>query len=1250
MSSGKDSTKSRIEAVVIALLFIGTALIVPVSTMAKNSGITTQSQNNTYTSDDNGPFVLDRSYYLRDPNPAAVGAGDNDDAGYKKDAGTDITHSLAIYPGEVIDETPGRGREGKLTSSDTQDWFGFSMSKGQTIAITMTPPNGFNFDLSLSDAAGNVLATSSNSGSTIETINFPNAPYAGKYFMRIYWVSGSGSGRYSFTVTLVGQNDANSGTDAGNTLATALTITPGTYFGYLDMNDPYDFYKFQADQGKGIHLKLAMKSIAYLSDFDLQLYDPNGKLVYAGNQYYDDDLLYPATIGGIWEARVDIYPGWVDCPHPTTWSYYSYGSGAYNLTLILEASATLPSPIPEPQITPIAKTFKITNDPSSTKDDFAYLAAIPACNYLDNGKRYLAPIIYTGDTTPTAYYDDPTGYGTVNDMTQYLVDDWNTYLATYGKNPTEYIVPTDPIQAASEIAKNGWSSSNTAVVAVDGSSFNDTTKTVLKKTATLKREVSVEDVPSSSSKLMNLSSSTHGYLTFIGPKWGALNVNVTGITTTSGSANGAGLTQVIAKFMNLGSDDWPTPYDGTGNAGDIYMPVTQIGYWYPYSDFTKYQFSHIIVTKIAGDRYHFKVNANDAVINAVVSTTQPSDLLVFLIDPQGNLRSPIIPAWNGPVNPMFQWNGLENPAVNPWRSWNVDPHTEFSAQVLHPETGKWTVIVVPRYATGADVKYTLTTTVRTVNPDRADATMSAANAAVIASLNHLPLLYVTKNSVPAATTDAFTKLGVHQVIFVERNNIGSAVRGSLTIESGKDLTTMQAIVDEIKSSSASENYITLTSLKTGDGYFAPAAMLAAYHGSPVLRVEDSASGDAAAVAERIQAWQRWAGDYYHGSRANGHMPDASVPVDQNRFSLLMTLIKFALGKVSASDLPPLGLDAKRYWNQEMFNDTHNYVVSLGLDKTGQEGYAVVAPRGDINMELHSVLMGNNSYAGDIPGITPAYSSDIVVRDILYPALIYANPGRDVTTASLMNYPEGMSFGLNDHKSHSAYSSSVVKNTFNSHFRTYDGHTLWNAYIQRMNEGASVYYYSGHGTGGSGMAEMYEQTSYSSYPDQVWWDGWRGYMYDNWKNPRDCLGLIWFNPEPPNLYDIIHYKWVDQQLPNLHSQAIYYMSCTTADGACPMVYLEHGAIFWYGNANTGLCPEADIGDDAVFQESLVNGVSIGVAWSHQVWLHYRDFTTGDTTSMYGPASMTVESIQNIYGDPALIVYSPEWTSPVPIDAS
>lgn len=333
----------------------------------------------------------------------------------------------------------------------------------------------------------------------------------------------------------------------------------------------------------------------------------------------------------------------------------------------------------------------------------------------------------------------------------------------------------------------------------------------------------------------------------------------------------------------------------------------------------------------------------------------------------------------------------------------------------------------------------------------------------------------------------------------------------------------------------------------------------------------------------------------------------------------------------------------------MITDIQAYVKGLGLDLPGQEGYCIVAPRNDICMDMHSALMGNNSYAGQIPGNTPAYTNDIVVRDILYPALIFADPNRNITTSQLLNYPDGGSWKTNDGKSASAYASRTVKETFSSHFRTYIGHCFWSAHIQQINNGTSVLYYSGHGTGGSGAGFQYEQTANCNWPDQIWWDAWRGYADDNWKLARDN-GQVWYNPEPPQLYDIVHYKWIDQLMGNLHASAVFYMSCTTADGDGPMVYLDHGALCWYGNGGTGLCPEADLADDLFFQDVLVHGVSIGVAFSHQVWLHYRDYTnTSDTASMYGSSSMQVTTIQNIYGDPALVIFSPEWTSPVPVNA-
>ena len=57
--------------------------------------------------------------------------------------------------------------------------------------------------------------------------------------------------------------------------------------------------------------------------------------------------------------------------------------------------------------------------------------------------------------------------------------------------------------------------------------------------------------------------------------------------------------------------------------------------------------------------------------------------------------------------------------------------------------------------------------------------------------------------------------------------------------------------------------------------------------------------------------------------------------------------------------------------------------------------------------------------------------DIVMRNVLYPALIYANPNRDVTTSQLMNFEEGRAWTTNDGQSQNVYTSREIKKTFMS---------------------------------------------------------------------------------------------------------------------------------------------------------------------------------------------------------------------------
>jgi hypothetical protein len=287
---------------------------------------------------------------------------------------------------------------------------------------------------------------------------------------------------------------------------------------------------------------------------------------------------------------------------------------------------------------------------------------------------------------------------------------------------------------------------------------------------------------------------------------------------------------------------------------------------------------------------------------------------------------------------------------------------------------------------------------------------------------------------------------------------------------------------------------------------------------------------------------------------------------------------------------------------------------------------------------------------------------------LYPALIYANPGKDITSAVMMNHWEDYDWITNDGVSHTNDVTRSIKESFSSHDRFFDAHTIWENILNRYNEGASIMYQCSHGTGGSGICCMYknfaEQFPYAELThehllDFDWWDSWRGYYFDNsvTQSARNN-GRFWCNSGEPTLYDIVHFKWCDQLFDNLHSQINLWQSCTTAHHFGPMIYLEHGAVLYYGNSNTGRSPQTDFMDSWWLKDFLIHGKNIGESHANLLWLFGRDYTTLDPTTLYGVSSSDStaqvagdgEGLVNtwvFFGDPTLQCYNPTWTEPIPI---
>jgi len=89
------------------------------------------------------------------------------------------------------------------------------------------------------------------------------------------------------------------------------------------------------------------------------------------------------------------------------------------------------------------------------------------------------------------------------------------------------------------------------------------------------------------------------------------------------------------------------------------------------------------IVKYPGDRYKIPVDSTDSSIEVTIETDEPSNLVVYLVDPNGNVRRPSVPHYNGgEIKPIHYWNGghWQHDQAE-FRTWTIEPHTEYSVNV-----------------------------------------------------------------------------------------------------------------------------------------------------------------------------------------------------------------------------------------------------------------------------------------------------------------------------------------------------------------------------------------------------------------------------------------------------------------------------------------------------------------------------------------------------------------------------------------
>ncbi len=184
-----------------------------------------------------GPYKLD--LMIETQNDAGLGA----------DAGDKITKALAIEPGSSF--------FGEMGAFDEEDWYRFDVPAGHILKLSFTPnasSEAMKFSLRSFERSEVWYSGVVPAGEIRPRRVMMNNSSGGTYYLQAYY----GSGRYEFEIFTESQNDAASGTDAGDKIAEAFKISPGqSYSGELGGYDESDWYRFDVPAGSVLKMTLS---------------------------------------------------------------------------------------------------------------------------------------------------------------------------------------------------------------------------------------------------------------------------------------------------------------------------------------------------------------------------------------------------------------------------------------------------------------------------------------------------------------------------------------------------------------------------------------------------------------------------------------------------------------------------------------------------------------------------------------------------------------------------------------------------------------------------------------------------------------------------------------------------------------------------------------------------------------------------------------------------------------------------------
>ena len=204
-----------------------------------------------------------------------------DDVDFDDDHGDEVELATEIVAGDVVD--------GSLDYMFDFDYFAFQTEKDRKYRITVNHESLGASGVTLYDTDGLTRGrwkslTQEASGPQLQWV----APSSDKYYFAVQNFGGK-TGAYTLTITAVAPlND-----DHGDTIATATNISLGeTVQGTVDGDFDYDYFQFQAVEGKNYRVEIDLGTLEY---YHRHLYTADGVPHDYGYESWDDGVRASST-------------------------------------------------------------------------------------------------------------------------------------------------------------------------------------------------------------------------------------------------------------------------------------------------------------------------------------------------------------------------------------------------------------------------------------------------------------------------------------------------------------------------------------------------------------------------------------------------------------------------------------------------------------------------------------------------------------------------------------------------------------------------------------------------------------------------------------------------------------------------------------------------------------------------------------------------------------------------------------------